>query len=289
MTLPRPRAAMHRPAYASHRRARQHGLSLVELLIGLAVGLLTSMVAIGTLPISRQTTGAINDAAQLQQQAAYVLRIIGQQARQAGSLRLNLAFGKASHQPIDIADPVAFDAPAGMDALVDAVHGETGNAGHGDRLAFAQQNYTEHLAGHRAPQSQLRDCLGQQPSQAVLRSSFMLDAQRQELHCAGSDNRRQAMATNVTDFQVRFLEQARTTAGSPTMQYRTAAEVVAWPQVHAVEICLEMAGTERLPDTGATFLNCNHQRTAHGSRWHLVVRNSYQIRSQGLPRREGAS
>ena len=70
----------------------QQGLSMIELLVGLTIGLMTIAVAIGTLMISRQVSGSVSEASQLQQQAAQAFRSIAQQARQAGSLRLNLAY-----------------------------------------------------------------------------------------------------------------------------------------------------------------------------------------------------
>ena len=53
--------------------------------------------------------GTVSDASQLQQQAAYAFRVMGQQLRQAGSLRLNLAAQKLPAATIDAADPVAFE------------------------------------------------------------------------------------------------------------------------------------------------------------------------------------
>ncbi|MET1115508.1 MAG: prepilin-type N-terminal cleavage/methylation domain-containing protein, partial [Comamonas sp.] len=99
---------MQRPHPSPSRRLQQ-GLTLIELLVGLTIGLMTITVAIGTLMISRQVSGATGEASQLQQQAAQAFRTIGQQARQAGSLRLNLAYAKDSAQPVDLADPVAFE------------------------------------------------------------------------------------------------------------------------------------------------------------------------------------
>lgn len=268
-------------------RTQQQGLSLIELLVGLTIGLLTIAVAVGSLLISRQVANSVSEASQLQQQAADAFRIIGQQVRQAGSVRLNLAFAKDSTQTIDYADPVAFEMPAGFDKRADTVGGHTAPSASEYSLALAYQNYTEDLVGSAAAQSQLRDCLGQAPSSSIIRSGFVLDktagASSGELQCAGSSGQRQALITNVADFKVRFIEQANATSGSPTMQYRTADTVVSWPEVYAVEICLEMEGAENLPDMGAQYVNCANQRVARGTRLRMVYRNTYQIRSQGLP------
>ena len=277
------------PSLHYHLRRQQQGLSLVELLVGLTIGLLTVTVAIGSLLISRQVAGAVNVATQLQQQAAQAFRIIGQQARQAGSVRLNLAFAKDSTQTIDSADPVAFEAPTDFAKKTDTVSGKAAPASGEYKLVLAYQNYAESLVDKALPASQFGDCLGQAPLDNIIRSSFKLSkaagASSGELQCKGSDPSRpsQPVIANVADFQVRFIEQANAASGSPTMQYRTADTVASWPQVYAIEVCLEMEGAENLPDTETQYINCANKSVKRGSRLRMVFRNTYQIRSQGLP------
>lgn len=257
---------------------------MVELLVGLTIGLMTIAVAIGTLMISRQVSGAVSEASQLQQQAAQAFRTIGQQARQAGSLRLNLAYAKDAAQAVDVADPVAFEVPAGLLSVT----GKNTPSATDDQLTLAYPNYTENLVGN-AVQSQLRDCLGQGKGQGVIRSGFSLDkatgATSGELECKGSDGSTQPVIENVADFRVRFLDQAGT-FGSPTMRYRDADALTAtdWPRIQAIEVCLEMEGSENLPESTTQYLNCANESVARGTRLRMVLRNTYQIRSQGRPR-----
>lgn len=279
---------MRRQHLRPHRRVQQ-GLTMIELLVGLTIGLLTITVAIGTLMISRQLSGAVSEASQLQQQAAQAFRSIGQQARQGGSLRLNLAFGKDSAQSIDLADPVAFEVTAGLASVA----GLDTPSSSGDQLTLAYQDYKELLVGSSTePQSQFRDCLGQRSTQdssaGIIRSGFSLDkkagATSGELECRGSTGSPQPVIENVADFRVRFLLQAGS-FGSPTMRYRTADALTAtdWPHVQAIEVCLEMEGSENLPESNAQYLNCANQSVARGQRLRMVFRNTYQIRSQGRP------
>lgn len=276
-----------RNLYHLRHPQRQHGLSMIELLVGLTIGLLTISVAIGTLVISRQVSGTVNDASQLQQQAAQAFRSIGQQARQAGSVRLNLAIAKEGTQPIDPGDNVAFEVPKG----VTTVGGKSAPGKNEYQLVLGYQNYNENLVGSATQQSMFRDCLGQAPSAGALRSGFVLEkaagATSGELRCAGTNDVSQPVIANVADFRVRFVEQqANVATGLPTMQYRTAEAVAAdaWPRIYAVEICLEMEGTENQTDTGATqYVNCANQTVARGSRLRMVFRNTYQLRSQGRP------
>lgn len=273
---------MRRPTLPLKRR--QQGLTLLELLVGLTIGLMTITVAIGTLMISRQVSGTTSEASQLQQQAAQAFRTIGQQARQAGSLRLNLAFAKDSSQAVDLADPVAFE----VAASVATVSGRDTRSATEDQLTLAYQNYTEELVGSATLQSQFRDCLGQGKDAAAIRSGFSLDrkagATSGELECRGSDGITQPLIENVADFRVRFVEQTGS-FGSPTLRYRTADSLTAaeWPRIQAIEVCLEMVGNETLPESGALYLNCANQSVARGTRLRMVLRNTYQIRSQGRP------
>lgn len=58
-------------------------------MVGMAIGLLVVAVAMGALMVSRGISGTVSDASGIQQQGAYILRVIGQQLRQTGLLYLN--------------------------------------------------------------------------------------------------------------------------------------------------------------------------------------------------------
>ena len=70
-------------------RTSQRGATLLELMVGITIGLLTVAVALGALMVSRGVSGTVSEASQLQQQASYAFRVIGQQLRQAGSRQLD--------------------------------------------------------------------------------------------------------------------------------------------------------------------------------------------------------
>src|SRR5690606_38077148 len=72
----------------------QRGVTLIELLVGITIGLLTIAVAMGALMVSRGVSGTVSDSALIQQQASYAFRVIGQQLRQAGSVKLKLSAAK---------------------------------------------------------------------------------------------------------------------------------------------------------------------------------------------------
>lgn len=83
-------------------------------MVGISIGLLTVSVALGALMASRGISSTVSEVSQMQQQAAYAFRVIGQQLRQAGSVELNLAYNKTDEQkkaePPSSLERVAFEA-----------------------------------------------------------------------------------------------------------------------------------------------------------------------------------
>lgn len=268
---------------------RQGGMTLIELLVGLSIGLMTIAVALGALVVARGVSGTVSEASQMQQQAAYALRIIGQQLRQAGAIRLNLAFARdidgGAGVVIDPADPVAFE--DGFDRATGALGADNNFA-----LRIGYQNYTDRVFGKTDPESLLRDCLGQQPSTTVIASNFAFvrasGAATGELQCVGNTGTAQTILSNVADFQVRYFLQ-NVSGAAPTIAYVTAAGVgTNWPAVVGVEVCFEIVGEEIIDTAGATYRNCSWQtgdaEASMGNRTRMVFRNAFQLRSQGVAR-----
>lgn len=71
-----------RPRYG---RTRQQGLSLVEILVGMAIGLMVTLAAVSSLIFVRLSAATAEDAWRMQQDANTAFRIIGWQLRQAGA------------------------------------------------------------------------------------------------------------------------------------------------------------------------------------------------------------
>jgi len=274
--------------------SRQRGVTLIELMVGIAIGLLVIAVAMGSLMVSRGVSSTVSEAATMQQQASYAFRVIGQQIRQAGSMELSLTPSIIPTGGADYAmSPVAFDAPdpAGerppFDRATSTLKGETDPT-----LSFTvgYQNYTETVTPAAAPvtSSLLRDCLGQNPALGasgsvattpVLSSKFQRN-DKNELVCIGaSGDPGQAIIGNVTDLQVKYIGQA---AGTTTLQYHPSDYSGVWTNIYAIEVCLELTGTEHTPTAGAKYKNCSgDDEASYGDRLKMVFRNVYQIRSQG--------
>lgn len=269
------------PKIYHHRLSTQSGATLIELMVGITIGLLTIAVAIATLGTSRSVTTTVSDATSLQQQASHAFRVIGKQIRQAGSIRLDLATNKDDSQPIDVSDKVAFETT--FDAAANTIAGIDSPSGTQFKFTVSSQNYTEPSFTSATPVSLFRDCLGQgiPASPTAVTSRFSLRSG--ELVCAGETGAAQPIIENVNDFVVRYLVQT-TVGGEPMIQSATAAQAAAdWSTVYGVEVCLDLMGDlpVDVPAT-ATYTNCNGNAVAYGQRLHMVFRNVYQIRSQGI-------
>ncbi|WP_027016849.1 PilW family protein [Comamonas composti] len=275
---------------------RQTGVTLLELMVGIAIGLLIVAVAMGALIGSRSVSGTVSDVSGIQQQAAYAMRVIGQQLRQTGSLRLNL---NPSGAPADSSSliPVGFEALIPLDGaskatvipLVHTTNGFTTNYSRYKESAFSNTSGT----------SFARNCLGgpkDSESDTLLESIFQFS--NGQLKCGGNGESPQPMVSNVADFQVSYLQQDNTTRGETRIKYiRTAAEKSALQsttdgmlKVQAVEVCLLLYGDELmdLPADG-TYTDCSGASQKYASltgtrarRMHLAFRSVFQLRSQGL-------
>lgn len=273
------------------KRHAQRGITLVELMVGMVIGLLVVAAAIGSLMVSRSISGTVSDASNIQQQAAYAMRTIGLQLRQAGSLRLDLNPTGATEE-IALAT-VDFEVQSGdFNYAKNIVSGIDEPTGTEFKLTTGYRNYKEALHNKTADESQVRDCLGQQPSETLIENNFVLKTATNELYCAGSNKTAQPIVEKVANFQVRYLMQESPTAGDPQIKYATATTIGKdWGQVQAVEVCLVLYGNESIDlPAGSSYTDCDgttkvDMTTLTGERarrMHLTFRNVFQLRSQGL-------
>lgn len=270
----------------------QRGVTLIELMVGMVIGLLVVAAAMGSLMVSRGISGTVSDASNIQQQAAYAMRTIGLQLRQAGSLYLNLNPAEAVAENSALA-AVGFERKSGdFEAGKNIVRGIDEPTGAEFKLTTGYRNYKEALHGKTDDESQVRDCLGQEPSATLIENNFVLKTDSNELHCAGANKTAQPVVENVANFQVRYLMQESPTAGDTKIKYATASTVGEnWGRVQAVEVCLVLYGNEPIDmPAGSSYTDCDgttkvDMTTLTGvraRRMHLTFRNVFQLRSQGL-------
>lgn len=252
-------------------------------MVGITIGLMTIAVAIGALMVSRGVSTAVSDSTNLQEQASYAFRIIGQQLRQAGSIRLDLASNKPEGSLIDAEDVVAFE------TVFDSQNNTVNGLDTPPTLTLGAQAFNEPSFQDATNPQLNRDCLRQKATLVAgtgnIRSQFTLSAG--ELSCLGSTGGAQPIIKNVSAFQVTYLIQEGAFIGSPTVRRVDATTASTdWTRVFGVEVCLDMVGDDRI-DTkvsaaaDAQYTNCSGNLVPYAGRTHLVFRNTYQLRGQG--------
>lgn len=274
----------------------QQGFTLVELMVGMAIGLMVMAAAAVALLAARSLASTVSDASHLQQQASYALRIIGLQLRQSGSLYLNLHLPAGSEGSHSAAlTPAAFEtvAPAvgsvrGYAPRTDALQGSDSS------LAAGYRRYKESVFVQTGPAAQSRNCLGgPSDANADLRLESRFSLRDQVLRCGGNDTAAspQPLIDNVAAFSVRYLRMQATGAeAQPQLQYVDAQQAGRdWSQVVAVEVCLVLFGSQAsaLP-AGSGYIGCDGAwvdiaglAAPRNARMHQVFRNLFQLRSQG--------
>ena len=272
-----------------HGRPLQTGVSLIELMVGISIGLLTVSVALGALMASRGISSTVSEVSQMQQQAAYAFRVIGQQLRQAGSVELNLAYNKTDEQkkaePPSPLERVAFE--ANNNRKDKTIKGNDSPGANEFRLELSYQNYKEPNFAGSEPESFFRNCLGEgaDPGTNPLIENKFTQNTKNELVCQGSGNKAQAIIKNVSDFKVTYLTQDKTiNPTEPTIKKATAANVGSeWRSVFGVQICLELTGEETINTADDEYIDCSGTKKSRGNKLRMVFRNTYQLRSQGSP------
>ncbi len=283
---------------------RQSGVTLIELMVGLAIGLLVVAVAMGALMVSRGISGTVSDASGIQQQGAYILRVVSQQLRQTGSLYLNPdPVGGAS---TDVLSPVAFEIKADAVGSGNSFVQEESISGADTTVTAAFRRYQDNVfLAENATSTTIgtdfltRNCVGAPGNSSTdqrVESIFTFDSTKNELQCGGNGTAAQPIAQNVAQFQVTYMVQTTDAAGNTTMQYVKGSDMPAaatdpkWRRVQGVQVCLVLYGSEPVDmpagssytDCAGTSINMTTLTGERKNRMHLLFRNTYQLRSQGL-------
>ena len=287
---------------------RQRGVTLIEMMVGLSIGLLVVAVAMGALIVSRGISGTVSDASGIQQQGAYILRVIGQQLRQTGSLYLNP--DPAGGTSTDVLSPVAFEIKTDKVGSGNSFEQESTLAGASDTVTTGFRRYPDNVfmvAGTEAAASTpatfgtdylARNCVGapgNSSTDQLVESIFTFNSAKNELRCGGNGASAQPIAQNVAQFQVVYMVQTTDAAGTKVQYTKgsdmpAAATDPAWRQVQGVQVCLVLYGSEPIDmPAGSSYTDCSgtsvNMTTLTGdrkNRMHLLFRNTFQLRSQGL-------
>lgn len=271
--------------------SKQSGVSLLELMVGIAIGLLVVAVAMGALMASRGLSGTVSDASTLQQQASYVFRTMGQQIRQAGGLYLNLAEPASTSQSASTT-PVYFETVAvasGGNSFDPKLNTITSTA---NSISIGYRRYDENVFTSALKVFISRNCLGgpvDGNKDKSLNSTFVLSGT--DLRCGGNDtaSSMQPIIQNVANFQMRYLKMSDTAGGNPKVQYVNLATAQSnWSIITGVEVCIVLYGLESISGAGSytdcdgTSVNMATLSAPRQNRMHMAFKNTFQLRSQGV-------
>lgn len=273
----------------------QRGLTLLELMVGVVIGLLVVAVATAALMVSRSVTGTVSDASQIQQQGAYAMRVIGNQLRQAGALYLNPDPGNTGATD-SATNAVAFEiSTTGNSEGNDFDQNKTLSDSTDTVLKTAFRRYEEAVyisSDKNSDKDTLsRNCIGLPGKTSKDRSiESAFEFKNNSLLCGGNGQAAQPIINNVAEVQFDYLEQINNAAGTTIMR-RKAAAVTNWRRVQGVEVCMVLYGTEAIDmPSDSKYLACDGKTEVKFSeltgerknRMHLLVRSTFQLRSQGL-------
>jgi type IV pilus assembly protein PilW len=254
--LPQHRLPGSGPRFVKNRA--QLGFSLVELMVGLTIGLLVVLAAIGSLVFTQVTSSVVDDSARLQQKADAIFRNMGFHVAQAGAYELVTAPSAASSAPelakvVFSANYTGFNtSPAGV---IYNFHGLEGASNAPDTLRVSYE-----------ANSTSRDCLGYQPTGANVDNEFTISGT--DLMCKGATGASaQSISDGVEDMQVLYGVQVGL-PGAEQYKFYKASDVVDWTNIQAVQVCLQIVGDNKGNPQPSSFV-------LKGCRGQTLTNNGY--------------
>lgn len=201
--------------------ASQKGISLVEIMVAMTVGLVVLFAVVSVYVGSRQTFRSQEDNARLQETGRYALEMIGRSVRLSGWSNVSTL---ASVSPFS----------------GDAIGGEDGAGPAPDTL----QLQFDALAGQA-------ECGIPLAADALATETYSLDGNA--LQCNG-----QALVSDIEDLQVLY---GIDTDNDQTVNRFVKASALAgpgdWNQVRAVRVCILAFSENLVTNTSQSYLNCD--------------------------------
>lgn len=259
--------------FTSHRR-QQRGVTLIELMVGITIGLLVSVAAIGTLVYNRVASTTITDTVNLQQDAAAVMRMIGRQLKQAGAVPaedyVDLTNpGLSTQKFVYRSDYIGLD---NTQPIPISIRGT--NNGVEDTLTVSFSNVANITA-------LLSDCMGNNPAaaSAVVTSQFSLDDGSILCQGAAAGATPQPVIPNVEELQIWYAVRDPAVV-PPVIRYFQADAVADWTAVEAVQVCIRLVGVSgNNPTGGAATADCTGGAVADDGRIRRVFRQVFTLRN----------
>lgn len=273
-----------RPAARARRPAPARGANLIELMIGLTIGLMVVVAALATQVGVQLSAGTLSDRARLQDRADAVLRNIAGQAEIAGALVVQPeAAGAPIVRLVSTTAGIAAADAGGVSGL--HVYGEEGGTSNPDSLAVARQHDPD---GTATPMLECTGSTGTAAAGTTMQSVYTLNAQGL-LRCTGTgaSTATVTLAEGVEDFQVLYgLKDGAWT--SRTLRWMTATAVTSgnlWPQVQALDLCVQLVGDVKgNPQVTDTRTGCRGTALPADGKLRVAARRVVVIRNTLLER-----
>lgn len=275
--------------FCSGVRTQQLGVSLIELMVGILIGILVVMAALLNFDSTIQSSVVVRDASRLEQQANFVMDAIGLQIKQAGAINVTSSFpGSAQASKVEFENFAALNGSDWGNRKI-IVTGGDGAGNNPDTLTVTYSEpsngnggINQNCSGSNAvPFPRAATGSGTAPAVATPQVVSTITVNSGNLTCgiegvAGSE---QVLANNVVDFQVRYLINNGTSVAT-----RTATEMAGnWAGIDGIEVCLHLRGErERAAPTAEVapaFVDCAGQVIQADGRLHRVVRNVFRLRN----------
>jgi len=269
------------PILPPGRAARQRGITLIDFMVGITLGLLVVLAALGSLIMTRGSARVMNDGAGLEQQASLVMMQIGRQISQAGAVN---AYRAGADPNVGIASAASAAAGSGkilfdirdMGIDKDNSTAETISGGV-DKAGF--DTFTIRYAVPNDGSEPPRNCTGNGPPTTVPSGAIpsivnVFSTDGSSLRCGDGVNPPQPIARNVVDMQVWYL-----TVNNGTVASLRAKQVTDWAQVSGLQICLEMQGDATQAPQSPTAVNCRGDHFSGDGRIHRFIRQTFYLRN----------
>ena len=264
-------------------RHSQRGVTLIELMVGILIGMLVVAVALLTLSSTRSSSVVVNDVTRLEQQTNMTMDVIGQQIKQAGAMNVVPSLVGAATGKVEFENFATLNgADLGTRKVI--VTGSDGADGAPDTLTISYSEpinggMSQNCSGTNPVAYPLTPVAGPAPTATSQQVVSTLSVDDGNLTCGviGVAGTTQPLATNVADFQVRYL----VNDGVNPVTTRTATQVGAnWTGIDGVEVCLHLTGeSSQTAPAAPSFVDCSGNAIAADGRLHRVARNTFRLRN----------
>ena len=278
--------------------ARQTGVTLVELMVSIAIGMIIVLFITSLFLTSRQSSRLSDDNSRMQEEGRAVMYIMARNLQQAG-------FGDVVSTDMSSSTSrgslTGFSGNALRGCDTGFVNSDLANVNCGAGKAAFQVSYN--VPAYNSITGAGADCNGQNAA-GVATNRFYLGADK-TLYCLGNGNATpQPLLGNVEEMQVtygvstvssvdvwgfRSAEQFTNAAGVKALQIdnQLLGEAQNWDNVISVNICLHLSSpNNNVTNAKQSYTPCGSTTavTATDKRLHMVVSGVYALRNNGSVR-----